>query len=99
MAATTERALNTALYDVGSAAFRADIASMHHETQYITRSNLLVINKIDIAPDVGASLEIMDRDAKRMRDARSFIFTNLRAGEGVTEIAQFIAEKGGLGTA
>ncbi len=48
---------------------------------------------------VGASLEIMDRDAKRMRGARPFIFTNLRAGDGVTEIAHFIAEKGGLGTA
>jgi urease accessory protein len=65
----------------------------------ITRSDLLVINKIDLAPHVGASLETMDSDAKRMRGARPFIFTNLRAGDGVKEIAHFITEKGGLGTA
>jgi urease accessory protein len=62
----------------------------------ITRSDLLVINKIDLAPHVGASLEVMDRDARRMRDARPFVFTNLRAGEGVGEIARFIEAKGGL---
>ena len=62
----------------------------------ITRSDLLVINKIDLAPYVGASLEVMDRDAKRMRGERPFVFTNLRAGEGVDEIARFIEEKGGL---
>ena len=48
----------------------------------ITRSDLLVINKIDLAPHVGASLEVMERDAKRMRGARPFVFTNLRSGQG-----------------
>ena len=62
----------------------------------ITRSDLLVINKIDLAPHVGASLEVMDRDARRMRGPRPFVFTNLRAGEGVGEIARFIEAKGGL---
>ena len=65
----------------------------------ITRSDLLVINKIDLAPHVGASLEVMERDAKHMRGARPFVFTNLRAGEGVDEIARFIEDKGGLGAA
>ena len=63
----------------------------------ITRSDLLVINKIDLAPHVGASLEVMDRDARRMRGTRPFVFTNLRAGDGVGEIARFIEAKGGLG--
>jgi urease accessory protein len=62
----------------------------------ITRSDLLVINKIDLAPHVGASLTVMERDAKRMRGARPFVFSNLRAGDGVDEIARFIEEKGGL---
>jgi urease accessory protein len=62
----------------------------------ITRSDLLVINKIDLAPLVGASLEVMAHDAKRMRDARPFIFTNLKAGEGVDAIVDFIATQGGL---
>jgi len=62
----------------------------------ITRSDLLVINKIDLAPLVGASLEIMERDAKRMRGDRPFVFANLRAGRGVPEIAGFIARTGGL---
>src|SRR5215470_4969864 len=62
----------------------------------ITRSDLLVINKIDLAPLVGANLEIMRRDAERMRGARSFFFTNLKTGLGVDEIAGFILEKGGL---
>src|SRR5499433_4336014 len=62
----------------------------------ITRSDLLVINKIDLAPYVGASLEVMQRDAKRMRGARPFVFTNIRAGLGVDEVARFIEEKGGL---
>jgi urease accessory protein len=62
----------------------------------ITRSDLLVINKIDLAPLVGASLEVMDRDAKRMRGERPFLFTNLKANEGVAEIARFIEVKGGL---
>ena len=62
----------------------------------ITRSDLLVINKIDLAPHVGASLEVMERDAKRMRGARPFVFTNVRAGEGVDAVVDFIEEKGGL---
>jgi urease accessory protein len=62
----------------------------------ITRSDLLVINKVDLAPHVGASLEVMERDARRMRGARPFVFTNLRTGEGANEIAEFIEAKGGL---
>jgi urease accessory protein len=62
----------------------------------ITRSDLLVINKIDLAPLVGASLEIMDRDARRMRTERPFVFANLRAGQGVAEISAFIERAGGL---
>jgi urease accessory protein len=62
----------------------------------ITRSDLLVINKIDLAPLVGASLEVMDRDACRMRGARPFVFANLKAGIGVEEIAAFVAAAGGL---
>jgi urease accessory protein len=62
----------------------------------ITRSDLLVINKIDLAPLVGASLEVMDRDARRMRGARPFVFTNLKQQIGVREIARFIIEQGGL---
>src|ERR1700751_5550212 len=63
----------------------------------ITRSDLLVINKVDLAPYVGASLEVMDRDARRMRVERPFVFTNLKSGQGVEEIARFIETKGGLG--
>ena len=62
----------------------------------ITRSDLLVINKTDLAPLVGADLEVMDRDARRMRRERPFLFTNLKAGEGVAEIANFIVSLGGL---
>jgi urease accessory protein len=62
----------------------------------ITRSDLLVINKIDLAPHVGASLANMERESRRMRGERPFVFTNLRAGKGVDEIARFIEEKGGL---
>src|SRR5690606_24972969 len=62
----------------------------------ITRSDLLVINKIDLAPLVGASLEVMDRDARKMRGSRPFIFANLKAEQGVTEIADFILKSGGL---
>jgi urease accessory protein len=63
----------------------------------ITRSDLLVINKIDLAPLVGADLGVMDRDARKMRGERPFLFTNLKVLQGVPEIAQFIADKGGLG--
>lgn len=62
----------------------------------ITRSDLLVINKIDIAPFVGASLDVMDRDTKRMRGDRPFVFSNMKMGEGLEQIATFIREKGGL---
>ena len=62
----------------------------------ITRSDLLVINKIDLAPYVGASLEVMERDSKLMRRDRPFVFANVRAGHGVEEIAQFIERQGGL---
>lgn len=62
----------------------------------ITRSDLLVINKIDLAPHVGASLEVMDRDSKRVRCDRPYIFANIRAGQGVAEIASFIQQAGGL---
>jgi urease accessory protein len=62
----------------------------------ITRSDLLVINKVDLAPYVGASLELMERDAKRMRGMRPFVFTNLRMGDGVDDIVRFIVERGGL---
>ena len=65
----------------------------------ITRSDLLVINKTDLAPHVGASLELMDRDARRMRGKRPFVFTNLRSGDGVDAVTQFVEEKGGLGVA
>ncbi|WP_181701312.1 urease accessory protein UreG [Chthonobacter albigriseus] len=62
----------------------------------ITRSDLLVINKIDLAPYVGASLEVMDRDSRRMRGQRPFVFTNVRAGHNVDQVVAFIEEAGGL---
>ncbi len=62
----------------------------------ITRSDLLIINKIDLAPLVGASLEVMDRDARQMRGARPFLFTNLKSGEGVGQVVDFLIEHGGL---
>ena len=62
----------------------------------ITRSDLLVINKIDLAPLVGADLDVMDRDAKKMRGEKPFIFSNIKAGKGVSEIADLIVEIGGL---
>jgi urease accessory protein len=62
----------------------------------ITRSDLLVVNKVDLAPMVGASLKVMDHDARRMRGERPFVFTNLKSGEGVDEIADFLVVKGGL---
>ncbi len=61
----------------------------------ITRSDLLVINKIDLAPHVGASLDVMRRDAARMRGERPFLFTNLKTGEGVSEVVAFIEREGG----
>ena len=63
----------------------------------ITRSDLLVINKVDLAPYVGASLEVMARDARLMRKERPFVFTNMKTGEGVEEIIAFIEARGGLG--
>ena len=62
----------------------------------ITRSDLLVINKIDLAPLVGASLEVMDRDSKLMRRQRPFVFTNVKSGEGVEAVVRFVEEAGGL---
>ena len=64
----------------------------------ITRSDLLVINKIDLAPFVGADLGVMERDAKRMRGERPFVFTNIKAGEGVEVVETFIVSAGGLAT-
>jgi len=60
----------------------------------ITKSDLLVINKIDLAPLVGASLEVMDRDAKKMRGARPFVFTNLKTGHGLDTVVRFIETEG-----
>jgi urease accessory protein len=62
----------------------------------ITRSDLLVINKIDLAPLVGADLGVMDRDATKMRGTRPFVFTNLKENRGVADIAAFIVRQGGL---
>jgi urease accessory protein len=62
----------------------------------ITRSDLLVINKTDLAPHVGASLAVMESDSKRMRGERPFVFTNLKTGEGVAAIASFVERQGGL---
>jgi urease accessory protein len=62
----------------------------------ITRSDLLVINKIDLAPLVGADLDVMDRDSRKMRGDKPFIFSNIKTGKGVAEIADLIVEAGGL---
>ena len=63
----------------------------------ITKSDLLVINKIDLAPMVGASLEVMARDTKAQRGARPFVFTNLKTGQGLDTVIAFIRERGMLG--
>jgi urease accessory protein len=60
----------------------------------ITKSDLLVINKTDLAPHVGASLEVMDRDARKMRGARPFVFTCLKSGDGLEKVVQFIEQSG-----
>ena len=65
----------------------------------ITKSDLLIINKIDLAPMVGASLEVMDRDAKKMRGRRPFVFSNLKTGQGLDTIVNFIETEGMLCTA
>lgn len=65
----------------------------------IIRSDLLIINKIDLAPHVGASLEVMERDARRMRGARPFVFTNLKTGHGLEQVIDFIVRQGMLGAA
>ncbi len=62
----------------------------------ITRSDLLIINKIDLAPYVGASLEVMERDAKKMRGERPFVFTNLKTGQGLEQVVEFIRREGML---
>ncbi|HEX4050870.1 MAG TPA: urease accessory protein UreG [Steroidobacteraceae bacterium] len=64
----------------------------------ITRSDLLIINKIDLAPHVGASLEVMERDARRMRGGRPFVFTNLKSGEGLDSVIEFILREGMIGS-
>jgi urease accessory protein len=63
----------------------------------ITRSDLLIINKIDLAPHVGASLDVMARDARKMRKDRPFVFTNLKTGDGVETVIDFIVQQGALG--
>jgi urease accessory protein len=65
----------------------------------ITRSDLLVVNKIDLAPYVGADLAVMEEDTKRMRRQRPYVFSNIRGGVGVEAIAKFIEEAGGLSAA
>jgi urease accessory protein len=65
----------------------------------ITRSDLLVVNKIDLAPYVGADLAVMEEDTKRMRGRRPYVFSNIRGGVGVDAIAQFIEQAGGLSAA
>lgn len=65
----------------------------------ITKSDLLVINKIDLAPYVGASLEVMERDSLKMRGDRPFIFSNLKSGKGLSDIIEFIVEQGMLSKA
>ena len=65
----------------------------------ITKSDLLIINKIDLAPLVGASLEVMERDARRMRGARPFVFTNLKTGHGLDTVVRFVETEGLLGPA
>ncbi len=60
----------------------------------ITKSDLLIINKIDLAPHVGASLEVMERDARRMRGERPFVFSNLKTGQGLDEIIEFVVREG-----
>ena len=62
----------------------------------IVKSDLLIINKIDLAPMVGASLDVMDRDARKMRGDRPFVFSNLKSGEGLDEIIRFVEERGML---
>jgi urease accessory protein len=65
----------------------------------IMKSDLLIINKIDLAPHVGASLEVMERDARKMRGERPFVFTNLKTGQGLETVVQFILREGLLETA
>jgi len=60
----------------------------------ITKSDLLIINKVDLAPMVGASLEVMARDASRMRENRPFVFTNLKTGAGADAVVRFVVERG-----
>jgi urease accessory protein len=93
-------ALTSATCDDGSPVTNIDVSAGDKIPRKggpgITRSDLLVINKIDLAPHVGASLEKMDIDARRMRGARPFVMTNLRKSEGLDRIVGFIEAKGGL---
>ena len=63
----------------------------------ITRSDILVINKMDLAPYVGADLDVMERDATRMRQAKPFVFSDMKRGAGVDHIVEFLKVQGGLG--
>ena len=63
----------------------------------ITRSDLLVINKTDLAPHVGADLDVMARDAKKMRGTKPFVFTNLKTNSGLDDVTSFLIDAGGLG--
>jgi urease accessory protein len=65
----------------------------------ITRSDMLVINKTDLAPHVGANLDVMESDTRKARGTRPFVFTNLKAGDGVVQVVDFIVTKGGLSPA
>ena len=65
----------------------------------IMRSDLLIINKIDLAPHVGASLEVMERDARKMRGTRPFVFTNLKTGQGLDAVIEFVVQEGMLAVA
>ena len=78
------------------ASFLSAVADPREGDPGMTRSDLLVINKIDLAPLVGANLGVMEADTLRMRAKRPFVFTNFKSGEGVDQIAKFVIEKGGL---
>jgi len=84
------------IYTREDAEFLLRNKAMDSDRIVVTKSDLLVINKIDLAPMVGASLEVMDTDTKRMRGDKPYVFTNLKAGEGVQTIIDFIVHQGML---